>query len=252
MTSQFLEDLTTAGNFVWEYYLQPFAGKGPSEPPHFPVWEKVPEVESFKVRYGGDYDWRVWMGWAVAFSSMATRSAEALNMSDAYWDVHKFTELTAVHMGDRCPGNHAAERLTADAVLSLGEYAAPTWHFGSRDIDRFRFEVAAHQEWLYLQGTYIPERELLPARAEEVMTVATDIENDLFKDAELETLLGLLVLASHMATLGMANYTTAQEEAARRALCVQSHGMTDAVRSFVVEAQVGAHVAEMLRQAGLN
>lgn len=239
MSSEFLESLTSAGNAVWEYYLSPFSGDATHEPPTFPVWEAVTEVENFFVKYRDAYDWRVWLGWSSAFSNMAVSIAQASDNRTQVNDVHKFVQLVALHMGDRCDVNSVpvthdeVSEATASTLQSLPEFLMPTWTYGSKDMDRFRFEVAAYHEWLFLQGTFIPERELSEARSDEVLDLAAELENDIFKEATLETVLGLVVLSMHMATAGMQGITTSQERAVRRVMCMQAHGMEFAVKMWI-------------------
>ena len=255
MVSQFLEDLTRAGDAVWEHYLRPFSGQEPSEPPAFPVWDAVTDnaIESFIIKYGHAYDWRVWLGWSMAFSCLSIPAAEVLDTPEAFSDAHKFAELLAVHMGERCPGEHSEPNPDMLAALKqLPEYSAPNWTYGSQDIDRFRFEVAAHQEWLYLQGSFIPELELTPARREEVLNLSSEIENALFQDASLETILGLHTLTGHLAAQKLDLQVGQQLAAGKRVMCVQAHGMTDAVKHYATTWLLNRAISQQFKAFRLN
>lgn len=257
MSSKFLEDLTRAGRAIWEQYLQPFDNTVPMAPPQFPVWETVPEADLFFRTYRDEFDWRLWMGWALAFSCMATRSAEAEDTERAMETVFIFAELVAVHAGQRCPGNHeATNRDTQEAMREMPEFPGPMWST-SRDMGRFQFEAAAQQEWLYIQDAFVPELKLTDDRKEEVLAISFEIENTLFEDADMYTLLGLMVLSAHLAALSptvsssVSSYPLNEAVAQRRVLCVQAHGMCDAVEYYKAEYRLHNALSEFFGN-GLN
>lgn len=229
MPGTFLEDLTRAGRAVWEYYLKPFDTETQEIPPTFPVFEAVTEAENFANKYGSEYDWRTWLTWATAFSYMGVAFAESADTPAEYNTLDKFTELNAIHMGER----HSLEHNDSPEFFRmLPPYLMPTWSYGSRDMEKFRFEVAAYQEWLLMESVLL-NKEFPEARREEIMSLASELENDLFKDAEFETILGLMVLSMHMATLGMRGLSADMTERANRYLCVHAHGIVRTVKDYI-------------------
>lgn len=242
MSSVFLDDLTRAGNAVWEHYLARFVDDKAPIPPEFPVWDAVtdPDIERILIKYSQELDWRGWMGWSMAFSTMATVAATVADTPAEFDELQKFAQLLAIHMGQKCPGGHAETLNESMAIIgTLPEYPGPQWISRPMEMDLFRFQVAAHQEWLFLQGSFVPGMELSEDEAEENLSTSSELENELFKDTEFHTLIGLMVLSMHLAAGQLNRHSDRHFQTGSRVLCVQAHGMEDAITHYVVQANMG-------------
>lgn len=223
MKSQFLEDLTSAGRAVWEQYLEPLNGKD-AEPPHFPVWERVPAAEQFRLKYAYSFDWRVWMAWSSAFSCFVSAKAddEPCGRGRCLHMVAQFAELNWIHAADNCPGNHAEDTdWISSAFRKMPELEIPQYS-PTKDYGRYQVEVAAWHEWQYLRGSYVPEWQLSDEDQEHHAGMSSAIEADLFGDADVHTMVGMALLASHFAHVKTPVMGVDLSLAARAALCMQS------------------------------